>query len=168
MTSPGDPSADDLAAQPIDDADVRVLAAVADMYSTLDPVPDGLVERIQFGITLDALHAEIAELERSSGLAGVRSGEPATAQTITFTSASLTTMITITVLSTERARIDGWLAPGARATVSLRTASGAHEATADDDGRFVFADVPRGLGQLVVRPADGSDRPPVVTPSIEF
>ena len=41
----------------------------------LDPVPAGLVERVQFGITLDALHAEIAELQRTADLVGVRSGE---------------------------------------------------------------------------------------------
>ena len=45
---------------------------MAQLYDTLDPVPSGLVDRIQFGITLDALHAEIAELQRSGDLVGVR------------------------------------------------------------------------------------------------
>ncbi|PZS13654.1 MAG: hypothetical protein DLM57_16130, partial [Pseudonocardiales bacterium] len=102
------PSLAELTEGRIDSADARVLARVADMYSSLDPVPQGLVERIQFGITLDALHAEIAELQRSSDLAGVRSDEATDAQTITFTSASLTTMVTITLTSADRARLDGW------------------------------------------------------------
>ena len=58
------------------------------VYDALDPVPAGLVDRIQFGITLDALHAEIAELQRSGELLGVRGDSTAEAQTITFTSAT--------------------------------------------------------------------------------
>jgi hypothetical protein len=167
MSTPQDAELDALAAGEIDADDERALERIAAMYSALDPVPSGLVERIQFGITLDALHAEIAELSRSGDLAGVRSDE-ATAQTVTFTSASLTTMITITASSADRARIDGWVAPGAGATVQLRTLDGVREALADDNGRFVFDDVPRGMGQFVVRQPASSSLPQVITPSIEF
>jgi hypothetical protein len=167
MSTPPDAELDALAAGEIDADDERALDRIAAMYSALDPVPSGLVERIQFGITLDALHAEIAELSRSGDLAGVRSDE-ATAQTVTFTSASLTTMITITASSADRARIDGWVAPGAGATVQLRTLDGVREALADDNGRFVFDDVPRGMGQFDVRQPASSSLPQVITPSIEF
>ena len=84
----------------VDETDVRVLQQMAELYERADPVPPGLVERIQFGITLDALHAEIAELQRSAELTGVRSAGADT-QSITFTSTSLTTMVTITVLSAD-------------------------------------------------------------------
>ena len=60
----------------IDAEDLALLGRVARLYDTLDPVPAGLVERIQFGITLDALHAEIAELQRSGDLVGVRATIP--------------------------------------------------------------------------------------------
>jgi hypothetical protein len=57
MTTPSRPSLDELAAGEIDATDLRALNRLANMYSVLDPVPAGLVERAQFGITLDALHA---------------------------------------------------------------------------------------------------------------
>lgn len=168
MTSADQPSLDELASGNLDDADVSALDAVAHLYDVLDPVPAGLVERIQFGITLDALHAEIAELQRAGGLVGVRSDDVTAAQTVTFTSASLTLMITISVLSADRARVDGWVTPGAGVLVELRSLSGVARETADEDGRFVFDDVSRGLAQLTVRQPGPDPHPPVITPSIEL
>ncbi|MDT4944611.1 MAG: hypothetical protein QOH14_1344, partial [Pseudonocardiales bacterium] len=57
------PTLAELSAGQIDAADIQVLAQLAQLYETLDPVPDNLIERIKFGITLDSLHAEIAELQ---------------------------------------------------------------------------------------------------------
>jgi hypothetical protein len=137
------------------------------MYATLDPVPSGLTERVQFGITLDALHAEIADLQRTGSLAGVRSDGATATETVTFTSASMSIMVTISRLSGERVRVDGWIAPGERASVDLRLRDHVLTQDADEDGRFVFDDVPRGLVQFVVRPP-GDQRRPVITPSIEI
>ncbi len=160
-------AADEFSADvPLDDGDARVLASLAQMYATLDPVPTGLLDRIEFAITLDALEAEVAELSRAGDLAGVRS--ETAGQTITFTSSTLTTMVTVSVLSGDRARIDGWVVPGPRARIQLRTSTEELETEADDDGRFVFADVPRGLAQFVVRQPEPSTAPPVITPSIEI
>lgn len=162
------PRLGELAAGQIDDLDLRALEELAALYAELDPVPDGLVERIQFGITLDALEAEIAQLQRSADLAGVRSDETAEAQTVTFTSSTVTTMITITPTSADHARIDGWAAPGGGYTITLRTEFGTEETVADEDGRFVFANVSRGLAQFVLRPPAGSSQPAVVTPSLQL
>jgi hypothetical protein len=166
MTGPQD--LDRLAEGPIDDDDVRVLQQVARLFDTLDPVPPGLVDRVNFGITLDALHAEIAELQRSGDLAGVRSTGADAAQTVTFSSPSLTVMVTITPSSADRARIDGWIAPGGGVSVELRSAAGVTSVTADADGRFVFDDVERGLVRFLVRPPEGVAQQPVLTPSIEI
>ena len=58
--------------------------------------------------------AEIAELQRSNDLVGVRAQEaPVGSQTVTFTSSDLTTMVTITPSGADRVRIDGWVDPGA-------------------------------------------------------
>jgi hypothetical protein len=161
-------SLDELAAGPLDAADAELLQQLAGLYRAVDPVPAGLVDRIQFGVTLDALHAELAELQRSGDLAGVRSDKATEAQTVTFTSASLTTMVTITSASADRVRIDGWVAPGAGVVVDLRLQGQTVSTTADADGRFVFDDVPRGLAQFVLRTPPVGTRPPVVTPSIEL
>jgi hypothetical protein len=169
MTPPSSkPGLPELAAGTIDADDVEILSQLASWYDTVDPVPTGLVERLQFGITLDALHAEIADLQRSGDAVGVRSEEATEAQTVTFTSASLTTMVTITPMSADRARIDGWLVPGGGVSIELRAVDGSHHAAADPDGRFVFDDVPRGLAQFVLRPPKGSTQSAVVTPSIEI
>ena len=50
------------AAEPLDRDDFALLNSLRAFYDEHDPVPDGLVERIQFEITLDALHAEVATL----------------------------------------------------------------------------------------------------------
>ena len=169
MTTPRRPTLDELAAAPLDDADAGVLDRIAALYTTLDPVPDTLVDRIQFGITLDALHAEIAELQRSSELVGVRGDEVTEAQTITFTSSTLSMMVTITPLSAVAVRLDGWIAPGGPIEIELRLRSGSRHTTADEDGRFSFDDVPRELAQFVVRPSDAnSPSSTVVTPSLEL
>jgi hypothetical protein len=168
MSSSESAKLDQLAAGEPDATDERALHRLAGIYDTLDPVPDGLVERIQFGITLDALHAEIAELQRSGDLVGVRAEEMTEARTVTFTSTTLTTMVTITPLSAERARIDGWVAPGGGVTVEARTGEGIATAVADADGRFVFEDLARGMVQFTVRPPEGITNPPVLTPTIEI
>ena len=162
------PEVDLLATGQIDDTDIHVLTRIAALYRVADPVPHGLVDRIQFGITLDALHAEIAELQRSSDLVGVRSQEVTDAQTVTFTSPSTTTMVTITPVSADRVRVDGWVAPGDGVGVELRIVGESLTTTADAHGRFVFDDVPRGLAQFVLRHRPGAGAGPVVTPSIEI
>jgi len=166
MTNPR-PDETALAAGSIDAVDVATLQRIEALYGQLDPVPAGLIDRIQFGITLDALHAEIAELQRSADLVGVRSEGAADAQTVTFTSARLTTMVTISRISADAVRIDGWAVPGAGVTVDLRTQGGTQTVVADDDGRFVFESVPAGMAQFVLRGTDQAD-PPVLTPSIEL
>jgi hypothetical protein len=168
MTPPPRPSLEELAAGRIDDEDLQTLQRAARVYDALDPVPDGLVDRIRFGITLDALEAEIAQLQRSGDLAGVRSDDATETKTVTFTSASLTTMVTVTEISSERVRIDGWVAPGGGASVELRRVDGSESTIADADGRFVFADVARGLAQFVLRPLAPTGQRPVITPSVEL
>ena len=155
----------------LDAQDLRLLGDVAAVYAAADPVPDGLIERLRFAVTLDALEAEIAQLQRMDlAAAGARSAHAGAtdAQTVTFTSASVTTMVTIAEAGADHVRIDGWAAPGAGLSVELRTSHGVLSTVADADGRFVFEHVSRGMAQFVLRPFDGDAHPPVVTPSIEL
>jgi hypothetical protein len=159
-----------LAAQLLDHADVALLAALARVYEQLDPVPNGLVERIGFMLTLADLEIELARLtSETREPVGARGEERA--RTVTFSSESLTTMVTITPQDQGQFRIDGWLAPGAALAVELRTDRGSLRTTADVDGRFEFIEVRRGLVQFVIHPTDGCDirlGSPVVTPAMEL
>ncbi|WP_344246165.1 hypothetical protein [Isoptericola hypogeus] len=166
--------------EPLDAADVALLARLARTVSALDPVPDGLVERSLFAVTLAGLEAEVAEvmeLQRVLVPAGsVRGGDTLEARTITFTHERLTVMIALSPADDGRSvRIDGWVAPAAELVVQLRQPDGNREATTDADGRFVFDGVDGGPSSLLVRlPADGpgeGDAPEgtvVTTPVIEI
>jgi hypothetical protein len=156
------------ASEPIDERDEAVLQRMAAAYAAADPVPDGLVDRLQFAITLDALHAELAELQRVDGLVGSRGEAAPDVQSVTFTSQSLTIMITVTPSGPDAVRIDGWAADAPGVSIELKTSQDRRQTVADDDGRFVFDDVPRGMAQFVVRHIDGSGLPRVVTPSLEI
>ncbi len=165
MTTPDEPALDAIAAEQIDEIDIANLDRLASLYAKLDPVPSNLVERVAFGITLDALNAELAELERTPVLAGARADD-ATTNAVTFTSATLTVMVSITTLSSETARVDGWITPGGVRNVEARTPSGTVRAAADVDGRFVLENVPRGLVQFTfARPGDAQA---VITPALEI
>jgi hypothetical protein len=168
MTEPRRPSLDELAAGHIDEIDAELLVSTAQMFETLDPVPAGLVDRINFGLTLEALHAEIAELQRSADLVGVRAEADSDVRTVTFSSATITTMITVAPGSGDRVRIDGWISPDGGMAVELRSRTETRHTVADEDGRFVFDDVPHGLAQFVVRRTDDDTARPVVTPAIEI
>ena len=86
-----------LAAEPLDSDDLALLNSLRAYYDEHDPVPDGLVERIKFELTLDALQAEVATLTQLDlAGAGTRSAAMESVRTITFTSESMTTMVTIT------------------------------------------------------------------------
>lgn len=161
---------DEWAAQLIDASDDAVLAELARLYDQLDPVPDGLVERIGFTLTLADLEVELARLTMETREpVGARGEERA--RTVTFASDSLTAMVTVTPLDGGRFRIDGWLAPGAALDVELRADTGDLRTTADTDGRFDFATVRSGLVQLVIHPTAGAALrlgSPVVTPAMEL
>lgn len=159
-----------LAAEQLGDDDEALLAALRACYEDADPVPDGLVERIQFEITLDALHAELATLT-SLDLAGsgARSASTESIRTVTFTAESVTTMVTISPQTDGTVRVDGWVAPGAGLLVEVLLTDGARRTHTDEDGRFVLEDLPAGLAKFALHTteADGSPHT-VVSPTIEL
>jgi hypothetical protein len=158
MTSPGGPY------EPIDDPDIAILRSIADMYTAIDPVPDGLVERIQFALALEEIDAEVARMREELSVAARGEGQN---RTVTFNSDSVTIMLTISSVHRTSVRLDGWLAPPGRHHVELRTPTGRLSTDADEQGCFVLRHVPHGLAQLVVRTA-GANRTEgrlVLTPS---
>lgn len=156
-----------LAAGSLDDVDDVVLGGVAELYSLLDPPPSTLAGSVKFELTLAALHAEIAELEHLSA-AGVRhADEFTTTGSVTFTSSSLSLMVTVAPKTDgSTVRVDGWVT-GGETDVELRVAERSFHTTADGNGRFVLDDVPRGRARFVLRPVVPGIRP-VITPYIEI
>lgn len=136
---------------------------VAYLVDELDPVPAGLVERAQFAVAIEDIDAEMAALMLDDRpLAGVRGGGPGT---ITFFVGDLTVMVNVTRTG-ESHRIDGWLVPAGEHAVEVRVADhGTTSTTADEGGRFVLTEVPRGTTQILVRLTGGRPRT-VVTPTV--
>jgi hypothetical protein len=142
--------------------DDAMMAKVARLVDELDPPPPGLIERAQFAIAIDDIDVEAARWADDRPLAGVRGGAPGT---ITFFVGDLTVMVNVTRTG-ERQRIDGWLVPAGEHGVEVRVADhGSTETTADEGGRFVLTEVPRGTTQILVRMK--AERPrTVVTPTV--
>lgn len=160
--------------EPLDERDADLLARLATIFRGGDPVPDGLVERSLFALTLEGLHTEVAELQRvdapALALRGASDGEGSAsveARTITFSADSVTVLIALSVSESGAVRIDGWTAPATVFAVELYRPDGVSGSVSDDDGRFVIADVPPGPASLVMRRADGTGRP-VSTPVIDL
>ena len=159
-------SVEDEAQEPGAAEDSALLVALRQMWEKQDPVPDDLSDRVLFALSLEHLEVEVMQL-REELLAGARGEERA--RTVTFTSASLSVMITISAAVAE-VRLDGWITAGGGLRVDLLVAGQDRTTTADDDGRFVFEGIVPGLAQLVFQPTAGAQTRlvrPVVTPAIQ-
>jgi hypothetical protein len=144
--------------------DEALLAELGRVIATVDAPPAGLVERVQFALELEHLDVEVARWERADQLAGVRS--TVDQGTITFTVSDLTVMINLTKTGRSH-RIDGWLVPAGEHGVEVRVAEhGSTSTVADEGGRFVLDDVPRGTTQIVISVGGASSRRTVVTPAV--
>jgi len=157
-----------VSAQPLDDLDVELMDRLAALVDAADPVPPGLVDSIGLALTIEAMHAEVAELHLVGEPAlAVRADETSIeAGTITFTTDVLTVMISIHH-ENDRVRVDGWAAPAGTLVVELHHAGHVTSTTSDEDGRFAFVDLGRGPARLVLRRSSDPTMP-VVTPQIEL
>lgn len=146
--------------------DTRLLTELATVLQLADPAPEGITDRIHFALDLDDLEFEVARWQREGELVGVAGVRGSVApDTITFTVGDLTVMVSLGP-ATNGNRFDGWLVPGGPHTVEVRVEG--HDpvtATADEGGRFVLDEVPKGITQIVVHVAGGRPRS-VVTPTI--
>jgi hypothetical protein len=158
-------SVEDEARGPWATEDGALLAALRRMWERQDPAPDDLPDRVLFALSLEQLEVEVMQL-REELLAGARGEERA--RTVTFTSASLSVMITISAAA--EVRLDGWITSGGGLRVDLLVEGQDRSTTADGDGRFVFDGIAPGLAQLVFQPTAGAETNlsrPVVTPAIQ-
>jgi hypothetical protein len=153
----------------LDDVDLELLAAIREIFEVADPMPADLPERVRFSLALRELEIEMAWLaaEEDELAVAVRGAEQN--RMVTFDSDSLTIMITIEANKDGTAHVDGWLAPAQRREIEMKTTADSLHAGSDEQGRFAFARVPRGIVQLVVGPAEhkpGRAARSVVTPAV--
>lgn len=158
----------DFSAEPLDAVDAGILQGIADIFRATDPVPAGLADDVKFALTVQAMHAEVADLQRMGSESALARSEYTTTQTMTFSAESLSVMVTLSPVSDRSVRVDGWVTGNDGAlSVEVRGPHGTTTATADDDGRFIVETVPRGLVRFVFIPADAQVRP-VITPLVEI
>lgn len=156
-----------LATAPMDATDEALLRELEALLSQADPMPEDLVERVQFSLALDELHAEVAEMTRMSPDALAVRADPsveAATTSLTFKTDAFTAMVTVTRTGDDRYRLDGWVAPPTPLRVVARMQEGVLEAASDETGRFVVEDLPGGFAQLVFHHEGGA----VVTPMFEL
>lgn len=152
----------------------HLLEVVRSVYDDHDPVPQGLVGRMQAAAREAAddlgfnLEVELMTLlEQTGELAGTRSeATTRSAYTLRFVHGQVDLLLRVAP-DGERSRIDGWVVPPEPITVRVVHDDGStHAAVVSDTGRFDIRDVPLGLVRLRLEPHD--DRPPFVTPSFEI
>ena len=161
-----------------------LFAALRGMWQDRDPVPPGLVARMQAvaageaaGADADLDYELMVLTERHTGLVGVRGG---TAYTLRFTYAEVDLLVRVAPGNGAPTRVDGWLVPPAEVTVRAEAVgpvgpagpAGPHGplvtvATVDPHGRFELLDLEPGMYRLWLVPHDDS-RKPFATPAFEL
>ncbi|CUR55033.1 conserved hypothetical protein [metagenome] len=152
-----------------------LLGVVRTVWSQRDPVPDGLVSRMQAVVAAEAsvdfdLDYELLVLiERSYELTGARGG--GSAYTLQFAHGDMALLVRAAGEEQpgDGGRLDGWLAPAAEMTIkaSLVTEDGEWVTDIDARGRFEFRNLPSGLFRLWLTPREAGAKP-FGTPAFEL
>jgi hypothetical protein len=157
-----------------DNTDDALYAGIRTYWESRDPVPEGMVARLQTAAALAAsdtdLDIELMLLvERTEELAGAR-GASTAAYTLRFAHDGVDLLLRV---STEGAtsRIDGWVVPPSPIAVVVQRDSAAgwsDAATFDvgDTGRFELPDLAPGMLRLRLEPRDGTTS--FMTPAFEI
>lgn len=127
-----------------------IFDTLRDAYAEMDPVPDGLADRVLVALALDDLDLEyelLTLVHRSEQLAGVRSRDD-TKTVLEFTADGLTVMLRVSTVDSGHRRIDGWVSPAQSLVASLWQEHATLEAAVGAQGRFEFDAVPHGLTRL--------------------
>ena len=151
-----------------------LLGVVRAAWEEHDPVPDGLVARMQELaraesnlLATDWDYELLQLLDRSEELAGARGGSGAF--TLRFGHGDVDLLLRV-VADDGASRIDGWVVPALPMTVQVLEPDGTDrgptvEVTAE--GRFELTRPGSGLTRLRLKPHD-ADRTTIVTPTFEI
>lgn len=154
--------------EPIDETDVALLASLRTAFTQADPVPDGMIDRIAFAMSVAALEADVAEVvgQAQPALSATRAQSYERATRVTFASGEFSAMVTIESGPGALAGLHGWATtPGS--DIELRERAKTQLTTADEQGRFAFRNVERGMAHLVFR-RPGGETAPIITPAFEI
>jgi len=159
----------------------ELLGLVRQAYVSGDPVPGGLISRMQAaaagaaeesGLGLD-LELMLLVESSSAEAAGVRSSAPASARsayTLRFAQSGVDVLVRVASDTDTTARLDGWVVPGSPMTVRAIRADEVRTpivaVTLGASGRFELTSLPAGLIRLRFEPADGSAA--FLTPTFEI
>ena len=163
-------SSRDFASEELDAVDAAILGDLADIFRATDPVPAGLVDDIKFALTVQALHAEVAELQRMGAESVLVRSEYTKTQTLTFSAERLSVMVTLSPVSERAVRIDGWITGHeGELTIEVRGPNDATTAArptrrAGSPWRAYL----EGLVRFVFLPAADAEARPVITPLVEI
>lgn len=160
----------------------ELLGLVREAYVSGDPVPGGLISRMQAaaagaaeesGLGLDLELMLLVESSSGVEVAGVRSAAPASARsayTLRFAQSGVDVLVRVASDTDTTARLDGWVVPGSPMTVRAIRADEVRTpivaVTLGASGRFELTSLPAGLIRLRFEPADGSSA--FLTPTFEI
>jgi hypothetical protein len=153
--------------------DDDLLAGIRSYWESQDPVPDGMVARLQTAAALAAsdlydvgLDIELMMLvERTVELAGTR-GTSTTAYTLRFAHEGVDLLLRVSS-DGATSRIDGWVVPPSPVTIAvLRDDTTLATLDVADTGRFELPDLSPGMLRLRLEPTDGSTS--FMTPAFEI
>jgi hypothetical protein len=147
----------------MDDIDLAILDALHRTLALADPVPPALLGDIEFSLSLAAMNAELALLADES--VGVRAPTAESADSVTFTSSTMTLMVVIG-RDDAQLRIDAWVSGGG-ITVELIQGADRTPSVSDVNGRVSWFPVQPGLARFLISPITSGGRP-VITPAIEL
>lgn len=160
--------------QPLDADDAAVLAELRDLHDHLDPVPDGMVDRVVHAVAWHEVQAEVARIiEHGDHLVGARGDSTTERRTMTFSGTSVSVTVMVTEQGAGRRRVDGWATAEDAddaddmdgLVVRLRHLGATQHVPVDADGRFEFGDVEAGPAQFVL---EHDDQALLVTPTVDL
>ncbi|QIX28488.1 hypothetical protein ncot_19250 [Nocardioides sp. JQ2195] len=151
-----------------------LLGLVREVWERRDPVPDGMVERMQAAVAAESAFAgtdldlELMVLvSRQDELVGARG---TAAYTLRFSSDDVDLLVRAVGTGGGEARLDGWVSPAGPLRVQAVTVPDdgrSWQVDSDDTGRFEFTGLPAGHIRLQLAPHDRALKP-FGTPTFEI
>lgn len=142
-----------------------LLDLVREAWETRDPVPPGLVQRMQVVAQAEAVLADtdldyelLLLVERSSELTGARG---TAAYTLRFAGDDLDLLLRAVPADDGTARLDGWVAPATPSSVrvvAVPDTGHSWEVVADERGRFELTGLAPGMYRVFLTPDDPAVR----------